>query len=95
MLHHLPQPDMVGNTHHDFFQGWTFPVPDDDILSCEGQDSPTTQHSIEDVSGFEAAPQSLAEPLQPQMGLPCCHRLSTAAGDNYSALCKGTCTTYS
>ena len=46
--------------------GWTFPVPDDDIMSCEGQDSPNTQHSIEDVFVFEAAPQSLAEPLQPQ-----------------------------
>ena len=65
MLHHLPHQDMVGNTHHDYFQGWTFPVPDDDIMSCEGQDSPSTQHS-EDVFVFEAATKSLAESLQPQ-----------------------------
>ena len=42
------------------FQGWTFPVPDDDIVSCEGLESPNTRHLLDDITVFEAAPQPLA-----------------------------------
>ena len=48
------------------FQGWAFPVPDDDILSCAGHESPNTEHKLDDFTVFEAAPQPLAVLLPPQ-----------------------------
>ena len=37
------------------FEGWTFPVPDDDIMSCEGLESPNYGQVFEEITTFEDA----------------------------------------
>ena len=48
------------------FQGWTFPVPDDDMVSCDGLGSPISKLSNEDFSDFVDADQPRAVQSPPQ-----------------------------
>ena len=58
--------DIVGNAHSLMFQGWTFPVPDDDIMSCEGLESPNKGHAFEEITTFEDALQPMVGSQSPQ-----------------------------
>ena len=58
--------DSAGNASSLMFQGWTFPVPEDDIMSREGLESPNKGQNLEEITLFDAALQPTAELLQPQ-----------------------------
>ena len=59
-------PDNVGNTHDlTAIQGWNFPLPEDDIWSCEGTEDSHEGHQ-DTLTLFQAEePQLTAEPLKP------------------------------
>ena len=59
-------PDNVGNTHDlTAIQGWNFPLPEDDIWSCEGTED--SHEGYQDtLTLFQAdEPQLTAEPIKP------------------------------
>ena len=58
--------DIAGNTHSLMFQGWTFPVPDDDIMSCEGLESPNKGRVFEEITTFDDALQPTVASQSPQ-----------------------------
>ena len=48
------------------FQGWTYPVPDDDMMPCEGLGSPISKHSNDDFNFVDAdRPLAAHSPTQP------------------------------
>ena len=52
----LQHQETVGNIPDSaLLQGWTFPVPDDDIMSCEGSEGPNTGTIMEEPSFAEAS----------------------------------------
>ena len=60
-----PYQDSVGNISRSMLEGWTFPVPDDDNLSCEGSESPIMGAQFEWTSTFEEASMPPAVLRQP------------------------------
>ena len=57
MASRLYHQDIVGNTNGLHFQGWIVPVPDDDIMSCEGPDSPYKGQLFQETSFLDDALQ--------------------------------------
>ena len=85
--------DSAGNTHSLLFQGRTFPVPDDDIMSCEGLEGPNNEHVFEEINAFADALQPMEAFQSPQWdcraasGSHLHHGISApmCAGDNAQA----------
>ena len=58
--------DIAGNTSsHDTTQGWNFPLPDDDLWSCDGTENSLGEFHGPDTNLQACEPHGMATPLSP------------------------------